>query len=66
MATNKLKSIRVLRGIKLKDMASKLEITPQYLSRIESGRVDIKVSMLLKIANILDVEPNELLFRESE
>lgn len=66
MGTNKLKSIRVLRGIKLKDMASKLEITPQYLSRIESGRVDIKVSMLLKIANILDVDPNELLFRESK
>lgn len=66
MGTNKLKSIRVLRGIKLKDMASKLEITPQYLSRIESGRVDIKVSMLLKIANILDVDPNELLFRKSK
>lgn len=66
MATNKLKSIRVLRGIKLKDMASKLEITPQYLSRIESGRVDIKVSMLLKIADILNVNPNELLFRESK
>lgn len=65
MVTNKLKSLRVLKGLKLKDMANELEITPQYLSRIESGRVDIKVSMLLKIANILEVGPNELLLEES-
>lgn len=59
---NKLKSMRVLKGIMLKDMASELEITPQYLSKIESGKVDIKVKMLLKMADILDVEASELLF----
>lgn len=62
MERNKLKSMRVLKGIMLKDMASKLEITPQYLSKIESGKVDIKVKMLLKMADILDVEASELLF----
>lgn len=60
MTTNKLKSIR------LKDMASKLEITPQYLSRIEGGKVDIKVSMLLKISDILEINPNDLLLNESK
>lgn len=61
MIANKLKSIRVLKGLKTKDMAFALGITPQYLSRIESGKVDIKVSMLLKIADILEINPSELL-----
>lgn len=43
------------------DMAQKLGITPQYLSRIESGKVDIKLSTLKKIANILEVPVSDLI-----
>lgn len=58
---NKLKAERVLKGIKQMDMAHKLGITPQYLSRIESGKVDIKLSTLKKIANILEVPVSDLI-----
>lgn len=58
---HKLKSERVLKGIKQMDMAQKLGITPQYLSRIESGKVDIKLSTLKKIANILEVPVSDLI-----
>lgn len=57
---NKLKSVRVLKGVKQMEMAQKLGITPQYLSRIESGKVDIKLSTLKKIADILEVSISEL------
>lgn len=58
---HKLKAERVLKGIKQMDMAQKLGITPQYLSRIESGKVDIKLSTLKKIANILEVPVSDLI-----
>lgn len=58
---NKLKSVRVLKGIKQSDMAEMLGITQTYLSRLESGRVDIKLSMLLKRAYILGVSVGELI-----
>ncbi len=58
---NKLKAERVLKGIKQVDMAQQLGFTPQYLSRIESGKVDIKLSTLKKIANILEVSISDLL-----
>lgn len=61
MSENKLKSIRVLKGITQKQLASTLNITPQYLSRIEAGKVDIKVSMLKQIAKALEVSIFELL-----
>lgn len=58
---NKLKSIRVLKGVKQKEMALKLGISPQYLSRLESGRIDLKLSTLKQIALILGVSISELI-----
>ena len=61
MAENKLKSIRVLKGITQKGLAKTLNITPQYLSKIESGKIDIKLSMLKEIAKALDVSIFDLI-----
>lgn len=58
---NKLKSVRVLKGIKQKDMAVKLGVSPQYLSRLESGRIDLKLSTLKQIAEILEVSIGDLI-----
>lgn len=58
---NKLKSVRVLKGIKQKDMAVKLGVSPQYLSRLESGRIDLKLSTLKQIAKILEVSIGDLI-----
>lgn len=56
----KIKSIRVLKDVKQKDMAQKLGVSPQYLSRLESGRIDLKLSTLKRIAEILEVSISEL------
>lgn len=64
MNKNKIKSMRVLKEIKQKDMANLLGISPQYLSRLESGRVDLKLSTLKQIAKALDVDLKDLLEEE--
>ncbi|WP_338659669.1 helix-turn-helix transcriptional regulator [Paraclostridium sordellii] len=58
---NKIKSIRVLKGIKQKEMAEILGITPQYLSRLEKKEADLKISTLKQIAKVLDVGIKDLL-----
>ncbi|CEK34615.1 regulatory protein,anaerobic benzoate catabolism transcriptional regulator,Predicted transcriptional regulator,transcriptional regulator, y4mF family,Helix-turn-helix [[Clostridium] sordellii] len=56
-----IKKERVLRDIKQQDLALELEITPQYLRKIEKGEVDVKLSLIIKIAKALDITVNELI-----
>ncbi|MEG2415915.1 MAG: helix-turn-helix transcriptional regulator [Romboutsia sp.] len=58
---NKIKSMRILIGIKQKDMAKKLGVSPQYLSRLESGKIDLKISTLKQIADILGISVSKLI-----
>lgn len=62
----KLKSERVKRGIKQGDFAKKIGITPQHLCRIEKGDVELKKSLMIKIAKALDTTVQELFFSEEE
>lgn len=59
---SKLKSIRVLKCIKQNDFAKMLGITPQYLSKLESGKVDLKRSFMVKASTILSTPVQELFF----
>lgn len=52
---------RVLRDIKQQDLAREIKITPQYLRKIEKGEVDVKLSLIIKIAKALDITVNELI-----
>ncbi|MDU2196965.1 MAG: helix-turn-helix transcriptional regulator [Peptostreptococcaceae bacterium] len=56
-----IKKERVLRDIKQQDLAKSVGITPQYLRRIEKDEVDVKLSLIRKIAKILDITVNELI-----
>lgn len=61
----KLKSERVKRGIKQGDFAKKIGITPQHLCRIEKGEVELKRSLMIKIAEELNSDVITLFFSDN-
>ncbi|WP_170075072.1 helix-turn-helix transcriptional regulator [Paraclostridium dentum] len=61
-----IKLKRIEKGIKQKDMAEMLEITPQYLRKIEKGDIDVRRSFMMKVSEILDTSIQELFFSEGE
>lgn len=56
----KIAVIRHGQGVSQEDLAGIAEVNRGYISRIENGHVDFSVPILLKIANALEVEPEEL------
>ena len=52
--------VRKGRGVTQEGLAEQIEITPQYLSRIEGGHQSPSVEMLAKLAEALGVELWEL------
>jgi transcriptional regulator with XRE-family HTH domain len=60
MALSKLKLIRMQRGIRQFDLASRVGITEQHLSRVECGRSKPTGALLAKIAAALGVDPIDL------
>lgn len=59
---HKLIAARTGRGIKQKDFASQLGITPQYLRLIEIGKIEPRRSLMIKIAEALGEDVKELFF----
>lgn len=51
-----LRRIRTLRGWKLGEFASKIDISYAYLSNIEAGRKPLPDHLLARCAQVLDVE----------
>ena len=60
MAMSKLKLIRMQRGMRQFDVALRVGISEQYLSRIECGRSKASDALLEKIATVLEVDPTQL------
>jgi len=56
----KIKEIRLSRGLKQYELAEILGISKSFLSYIENGKSNIKLSLLLDIALILEVPFQEL------
>jgi len=56
----KIKKLRRKRQIEVKGFASTLKITPQAVSKIERGKVDLNVSRIIEIAGLLKVTPQEI------
>lgn len=52
---------RILNKLTQKDLAYRIGISQNYLSEIEKGKYDIRVSFLLSISNALDVCPGYLI-----
>lgn len=56
----KVKEIRKQKGIYQKDLAYKIGISSNYLSELEHTKFDIRLGLLLKIANELKVDIKDL------
>lgn len=54
---------RKIRNLTQEELAEKVGITPQYLSRIENGGYskNVSLSTLMKIAGVLDVTISQLM-----
>ena len=61
-----VKSKRVKKDIKQGEFAKRIGITPQYLRLIEKGEIDLRRSLMIKIAKELDTTVQELFFSEEE
>jgi putative transcriptional regulator len=57
---NRLKEVRLEKGLSQKDLALLLEITPSYLNKIERGKQDPRVSLAVRIATILDCRVEDI------
>jgi ribosome-binding protein aMBF1 (putative translation factor) len=57
---NPVKVWREHRGLSAKALAIKAQISPPYLSEIESGKKDGSLSVMRKIADALDVDLDDL------
>ncbi len=56
-----IRTVRLAKGIRSKELAVRLRTARNYVSTLESGQKWPNLSALLEIARALDVEPSELL-----
>lgn len=59
-APNNIKAIRERRHMSLEELAEKAKISVSYLSRLESGKRNLSVKNIEKLAGPLEVSPPEL------
>ena len=48
-----IRDIRIGQGYRQKDLASKLNVIQQYISKIESGRENFSIDTLIRVADVL-------------
>lgn len=64
MVTQKIRFLREQKKLRHEDMAERLGISPSTYQRLESGETKMDVKRLQKIAEVLDVNPDDLLNSE--
>lgn len=52
-----LKSARIAKGLSQRELSQKADLPQSQISRIENGAVDLRLSTLIALARVLDVEP---------
>jgi transcriptional regulator with XRE-family HTH domain len=57
---NRLRALRTERGLSLSQLEAATSISSSFLSLVESGKSDITISRLMRLADFFDVEINEL------
>ncbi|MBP7346472.1 MAG: helix-turn-helix transcriptional regulator [Sediminibacterium sp.] len=57
----KIATLRARKGLSQEDLAGLATINRGYISRIENGRVNFSVPVLLELAKALEVKPSKLL-----
>ena len=66
MLGQKIKGLRKVKGYSQQEMADLLEVKKITYFKYESGEIEVPLSKLLKISEILNVTPNDLLGFEKE
>jgi transcriptional regulator with XRE-family HTH domain len=51
-----LKEARIKKGLTQRDLSEKIGVPQSHISKIESGKVDVRASSLIEIARALDLE----------
>ena len=65
MSTNRIKQLRIEKGLTLGQLAEKVGLSESHLSRVEAGARGVKLSKLGALAKILGVPMIELMPQES-
>ena len=60
----KLKDLRIKKNIKVKEMATLLNISEPFYSQIENNQRTLTYKMAKKIASLLGVKPDDLFYDE--
>lgn len=63
---NNIKAIRKRRGMTCSEVAEKMDISDAFCANIESGARCMSVSNLIKMANVLGVSVNELVYEKPD
>lgn len=57
----KIREVRILKGLSQEGLANESELDYSQINRMELGKVNFSISYLNRIAQALDVTPNNLL-----
>jgi transcriptional regulator with XRE-family HTH domain len=60
----RLRAVRLARGLSLRELAKRLDVSPSLISQVETGRASPSVSTLYAMAQVLSVSVDDLLFDE--
>ncbi|MBI4689129.1 MAG: helix-turn-helix domain-containing protein [Nitrospirae bacterium] len=58
---NRIREIRTRLGISQKELADKIDLTPSFISQLESNQISPSLSSFLQICNALGVNPGQFL-----
>jgi transcriptional regulator with XRE-family HTH domain len=57
----RIRELRKLSGLTLKDLADAIGTTPQTVQRLETGSMTVSTDWLFRFAQVLRVQPSELI-----
>lgn len=58
--TDKLKQLRIKKGLTIYDIANMIDISPSHYSLIENKKRNLTYDMAIKIANVFDKKPDDI------
>lgn len=57
----KLRELREVKGLLLRQVAAELEVDTAYISKMERGEKNIKKEFIIKLASLYDFDENEMI-----
>lgn len=61
MLTNNIKTIRLQRRLKQKELADLIGVSPSQMHKYENGHVPLTVQVVMDLAGALKVRPSQLI-----